>query len=105
MRTGKSTCCMSLLTELRSNFPIINVFSGSEADNPFYGHVIPKIFIHSRVSKKGLKQFINRQKLALRHDSPLKDALLVLDDCFDHPQALDNDMMRKRMISFERSFR
>ena len=76
---------MSLLTELRSNYPVISVFSGSEADNPFYSYVIPKVFIQAKVSKRGLKQVINRQKLAIAHDSPLKDALLILDDCFDHP--------------------
>lgn len=47
---------MSLLIDLRMNFPIINVFSGSEADNPFYSLVIPKILINARVSKKGLKR-------------------------------------------------
>ena len=36
----------------------------------------------------------NCQRLAIAHNSPLKDALLVLDDCFDHPSTLDNDMMR-----------
>lgn len=91
--TGKSTCCMSLLNELRYSFPIINVFSGSEADNPYYSLCIPKIFINTNVTRKGLKQFINRQRLALAHDTPLKDALLILDDCFESPQALDNDMM------------
>jgi hypothetical protein len=50
--------------------------------------------VNNRVSKRGLKQFINRQRLAIAHNSPLKDALLILDDCFDHPTALDNDMMR-----------
>lgn len=60
--TGKSTCSMSLLTELRYNFPVINVFSGSESDNPFYSLVIPKLFIRAKVSKRGLKQFINRQR-------------------------------------------
>lgn len=33
--TGKSTCALSLLFELKENFPVINVFSGSEGDNPF----------------------------------------------------------------------
>lgn len=81
--TGKSTCCMSLLNQLRFNFPIVNVFSGSEADNPYYSLCVPKLFINTTVTRKGLKQFINRQRLALAHDAPLKDALLVLDDCFD----------------------
>lgn len=91
---GKSTCCMSLLVQLRYNYPVINVFSGSEADNPFYSLSIPKLFINAKVSKRGLKQFINRQRLAIAHNSVLTDALLILDDCFDHPGALDNDMMR-----------
>ena len=87
---------MSLLNQLRYNFPIINVFSGSEADNPYYSLCIPKLLINTTVTRKGLKQFINRQRLALNHDTPLKDALLVLDDCFESPAALDNDMMPPR---------
>ena len=51
---------MSLLVELRNSFPIISVFSGSESDAPFYGLCIPKLFINSRVSKRGLKQFGQR---------------------------------------------
>lgn len=92
--TGKSTCCMSLLHQLVYNFPIINVFSGSEADNPYYSLCIPKLFIQTNVTRKGLKQFINRQRLVLGHDTPLKNGLLILDDCFETPGALDNDMMR-----------
>lgn len=92
--TGKSTCCKSLLSDLASNYPVISVFSGSEADNPFYSLCIPKLFIQTRITRKGLKQFINRQRLAISHDSPLKDALLILDDCFESPSSLDNDMMR-----------
>jgi hypothetical protein len=92
--TGKSTCCKSLLSDLAANYPVISVFSGSEADNPFYSLCIPKVFIQTRITRKGLKQFINRQRLAISHDSPLKDALLILDDCFESPSSLDNDMMR-----------
>ena len=43
-----------------------------EADNPFYSLCIPKVFINAKVSKRGLKQFINRQRLALKYNSPLK---------------------------------
>lgn len=104
---------MSLLTELRHNFPVINVCSGSEADNPFYSRVIPRLLIQAKVSKRGLKQFINRQRsdggglrkfdtirsqLAIAHNSPLTDALLILDDCFDHPSALDNDFLQGPIV-------
>jgi hypothetical protein len=92
--TGKSTCCKSLLSDLAVNYPVISVFSGSEADNPFYSLCIPKLFIQTRITRKGLKQFINRQRLAISHNSPLKDSLLILDDCFESPSSLDNDMMR-----------
>jgi hypothetical protein len=92
--TGKSTCCKSLLAELCYSYPVINVFSGSEGDNPFYSGMIPKLFIQSRISQKGLKMFVNRQRLAIGHDTPLKDALLILDDCFETPQQLDNSTMR-----------
>lgn len=90
---------MSLLSQLVYNFPIINVFSGSEADNPYYSLCIPKLFIQTNVTRKGLKQFINRQRLALGHDTPLKNGLLILDDCFESPQALDNDIFRAVLIA------
>ena len=54
--------------------------------------VFRKLLIHDKISKRGLKQFINRQRLAIAHNCPLKDALLILDDCFDHPSILDNDI-------------
>lgn len=69
---------MSLLNQLQYSFPIINVFSGSEADNPYYSLCIPKLFIQTHVTRKGLKQFINRQRLALGHDTPMKNGLLIL---------------------------
>ena len=84
--TGKSTCCKSLLAELCYSYPIINVFSGSEGENPFYSDMIPKLFIQNKISQRGLKMFVNRQRLAINYDSPLKDALLILDDCFETPQ-------------------
>jgi hypothetical protein len=92
--TRNSTCCKSLLSELQCAFPIINVFSGSEGDNPFYSDMIPKLFIQNKISQKGLKMFVNRQRLAIGYDAPLKDALLILDDCFETPQQLDNSTMR-----------
>jgi hypothetical protein len=92
--TGKSTCCKSLLSELQHAFPVINVFSGSEGDNPFYSDMIPKLFIQNKISQKGLKMFVNRQRLAIGYDSPMKDALLILDDCFETPHQLDNSTMR-----------
>ena len=92
--TGKSTCCNSLLADLCYSFPVINVFSGSEGDNPFYSSVIPRLFVHNRVNQKGLKMFVNRQRLALNYGSPITDALLILDDCFESPQVLDNSTIR-----------
>lgn len=106
--TGKSTCCRSLLAELCYNYPVINVFSGSETDSPFnrgacthivhrseaYSSIIPRLFVHNRITQKGLKMFVNRQRLAIGYGSPLQDALLILDDCFEEPSALDNSTMR-----------
>jgi hypothetical protein len=56
---GKSTCCKSLLADLQYYFPIVSVCSGSEKDNPFYGKMIPKLFIHSRITPRFLKQIIS----------------------------------------------
>ena len=92
--TGKSTCVKSILSELAFCYPVVTVFSGSEGDNPFYGGILPKLFVHNRVSQRGLKLFVNRQRLAIGYDSPLKDALLILDDCFESPQSLDNSTVR-----------
>ena len=41
------------------------------------------LYIHNKVSKRILKQFVNRQKLAIAGNSKLIDSLLILDDCFD----------------------
>ena len=49
--TGKSTCCKSLLADLCYCFPVVNVFSGSEGDNPFYSHFVPKLFIQNKISQ------------------------------------------------------
>jgi hypothetical protein len=38
--------------------------------------------------------FVNRQRLAIGYDAPLKDALLILDDCFEKPTILDNSTIR-----------
>ena len=92
--TGKSTCCRSLLSDLCRSFPVVNVFSGSEGDNPFYSDMIPKLFVHNKISQKGLKMFVNRQRLAIGYDAPMKDALLILDDCFESPNQMDNSTMR-----------
>jgi hypothetical protein len=90
----KSTCVKSLLAELCYSYPVVTVFSGSEGDNPFYGSILPKLFVHNRVSQRGLKLFVNRQRLAIGYDSPLKDALFILDARFESPQALDNSTVR-----------
>ena len=92
--TGKSTCCKSLLADLCYNYPVISVFSGSEGDNPFYSAILPRLYVHNRISQKGLKMFVNRQRLAINYASPLTDALLILDDCFETPQMLDNSTIR-----------
>ena len=55
---------------------MVNVISGSEAENPFYSFIMPKLFIQTKMSQKSLKMFVNRQRLAIGYNSPLKDALL-----------------------------
>lgn len=80
---GKSSACLNLLYRLQGEFPVICVCSGSEADNPFYSKYIPKIFCHQRLTKKMLKQYINRQRLCLANEGHLTDSLLILDDCFN----------------------
>lgn len=52
-----------------------------------------------KVTRRGLKQFINRQRLAIAHDAPLKEALLILDDCFENTQALDNSQWKEKRQS------
>lgn len=85
---------MSLLSDLRYAYPVVTVCSNSEADNPFYSNLLPRLFVHTKLTARVLKMFINRQRLALACNSPLKDSLLILDDCFEQPQDLDNRMVR-----------
>lgn len=66
------------------------------------GRISPKMLKRTGASRRSMTkrtghprvQFINRQRLAIAHDSPLKEALLILDDCFETPTQLDNDMIR-----------
>lgn len=92
--TGKSTAALSLLVALQQCYPVVCVCSGSENDNPFYTRVLPRIFVHNKVTQARLKMFINRQRLAVANKSPLMDALLILDDVFDHPESVNNAAMR-----------
>lgn len=79
--TGKSTCCLSLMAALRANFAVVDVFCGSNCEKQFYGRCkSERLFLHDRLSKLGLRQVLNRQRLALKYHCPMHNALLVVDD-------------------------
>ena len=89
---GKSCTVRSLLYELQSLYTALQVISGSETDNGFYSALVPKLFIHNRVSSRVLKQLVNRQRLLLAHNSDRLNshAILILDDVLDSPKVMNN---------------
>jgi hypothetical protein len=48
----------------------------------------PRVITHRTESPE-----IHRQRLVIAADAPLKESLLILDDCFEQPKQLDNQMM------------
>lgn len=89
---GKSCTVRSLLYELQSLYSALQVISGSETDNGFYSAIVPKVFIHNKVTAGVLKQLINRQRLLLANPTNKFNShvVLILDDVLDSPKVMNN---------------
>ena len=88
--TGKSFLVKDLLYHHR-RIPVGTVISGTEAANPFYGTMVPGLFIHDQYSAEIVNQALKRQKMIVRKkkkeenqfgsSSTDPNAFLILDDC------------------------
>lgn len=89
-RTGKSTVVKDLLYH-KMHIPVGTVISGTESANKYFGHFVPKPFIHYRYSPFIVENAVKRQKLVMKKVNREKSmygytnidprAFLVLDDC------------------------
>ena len=87
--TGKSFLVKDLLYYHR-NVPIGTVISATEEANPFYGHMIPSLFIHNVYTPEVVANSLKRQKLVIKKINKDKHlygsssidphAFLILDD-------------------------
>ena len=100
--TGKSFLVRDLLY-YHQDIPIGTVISGTEAGNGFYGHIVPKLFIHDEYNTAIIENILKRQKIVVKQikkemlaygrSSIDPRAFVILDDClYDNSWARDKLM-------------
>ena len=100
--TGKSFLVRDLLY-YHQDIPIGTVISGTEEGNGFYGHMVPKLFIHNEYNTGIIENILKRQRQVLKQikkeiETYKKStidprAFLILDDCL-----YDNTWSRDKMM-------
>ena len=101
--TGKSYLVRDLLY-YHQNIPIGTVISGTEAGNGFYGHHVPKLFIHDEYNTAIIENILKRQRTVLKQiKRELQSykrtnidprAFVILDDCLFDTAWTRDKMMR-----------
>lgn len=100
--TGKSYLVKDLLYYHR-NVPIGTVISATEAANPFYGTILPSLFIHDYYTPEIIANVLKRQKIVVQKmrneiqkygESKVNPyGFLILDDClFDNSWVRDTNI-------------
>lgn len=100
--SGKSFAIKDLLYYHR-DLPIGTVISPTETSNPFYGDIVPKLFIHDEYTAELLDNVVRRQKMMKKKirkemhcygkNTIDPRAFLILDDClYDNVWAKDKNM-------------
>ena len=100
--TGKSFLCKDLLY-YHQDLPVGVVVSGTEEGNGFYGHLVPKLFIHNEYSSAIIEKLLIRQKTVLKQikkelETKKRSTIdprtfVILDDClYDGSWAKDKLM-------------
>lgn len=100
--TGKSFLVRDILYHNRS-IPVGTVISPTEQANPFYGEMLPHIFIHDEFTPEIIENVIKRQKQQKKQIEKQKEVygtsnvdarfFLILDDClFDRSWASDKNI-------------
>jgi len=88
--TGKSFLVRDLLY-YHQYIPIGTVISGTEAGNGFYGHHVPKLFIHDEYNSGIIENVLKRQSMVNKQIKKEKDSygkstidprtFVIMDDC------------------------
>ena len=101
--TGKTYLVRDLLYH-HQDIPIGTVISGTEAGNGFYGHHVPKLFIHDEYNTAIIENILKRQRTVLRqmkrevgqYTRTTIDprAFVILDDCLYDASWTKDKMMR-----------
>jgi hypothetical protein len=100
--TGKSFLCRDLLY-YHQDIPVGVVVAGTEEGNGFYGHLVPKLFIHTEYSSSIIQNILTRQKGVLKQikkelETKKRSTIdprtfVILDDClYDATWARDKLM-------------
>lgn len=85
--TGKSTLIKDIVATKSFMVPVAQIFSGTEDSNHFYTQHFPSVCVHNKLDMEAIKNFVVRQKLAMKYiENPW--AIQIIDDCTDNPAQL-----------------
>ena len=100
--TGKSFLVRDLLY-YHQDIPIGTVIAGTESGNGFYGHHVPKLFIHDEYNTAIIENVLKRQKIVIKQIKKENEAygrsnidgraFVILDDCL-----WDNTWSKDKMM-------
>jgi hypothetical protein len=100
--TGKSYLVRDLLF-YHQDIPIGTVISGTEEGNGFYGHIVPRLFIHNEYNSTIIEKILKRQKGVMlqikkeierfRRSTIDPRMFVILDDCL-----YDNTWSRDKLM-------
>ena len=100
--TGKSFLVRDLLY-YHQDIPIGTVIAGTEAGNGFYGHHVPKLFIHDEYNTAIIENVLKRQRIVMKQIKKENEAygrsnidgraFVILDDCL-----WDNTWSKDKMM-------
>ncbi len=99
--SGKSSLIKALMYSKKHIFPTIQVFSGTESSNDFFGEWVPPLFIFDGLEVGDLSQvekFEKRQKIARKYLEPNGFnpwCAQIIDDCTYDRRFLKKPIMQK----------
>lgn len=85
--TGKSRIIESIMLFKEYICPVIQIFSGTETVNHFYGNRCTDVTIFDKLDMKALEDFIRRQDISRKY-LPNPWAIQILDDVTDEPNLM-----------------
>lgn len=85
-KSGKSNLIRALMYYKKHLIPAAMVMCSTEDVNGDYKRYLPDTFLFNEYDEDKIQEYINRQKLSVKH-LPNPWSLLLLDDCTDDPAA------------------